>query len=89
MSLLKLYNQKFHDRPGQFNSHDFFLNQGLDKPLEPPDVNRDQIKYCGYRWVPGTSQKKIGYQWVPGTSHKKFFGYRWVPATGRMKNCGY
>ena len=44
-------------------------------------VGSGQIKNCGYRWVPCTSQKKFlgtdGYQ-VPAD---KNYGYRWVPGT--------
>ena len=48
------------------------------------------MKNCGYRWVPGTGQKKIfGYRWVPGTGQKKNYGYRWVPGTSQIKNFGY
>ena len=27
---------------------------------------------------------EIGYRWVPGTGQKKKFGYRWVPGTGKI-----
>ena len=76
LSLKKLYNEKFHDRPGQINSHDVFWNQSLNKPLGPPDLNRDQKKKLWEPMGTGSQPEKKWYHWVPGTdqisSHADF-----------------